>query len=91
MRRTIAALVFILAGGFALVSGCAPESPTHPDVLGAEGFTDSGWVEYQAGHYSLARELFESAIYVDATYAEAYLGAGMSTLHLSDYWTWGPG
>ena len=90
-RYTIAAAVFILAGGFTVMSGCAPEDPVLPPVLGADGFVDSGWVEYQAGNFSLARELFASAIEVDATYAEAYLGAGMSSLHLADYWSWASG
>ena len=91
VRRYItAASVFILAGGFAVMSGCVPENPELPPVLGADGYCDSGWVEYQNGNFALARELFEDAIEADATYPEAYLGGGMSSLHLSDYWTWAP-
>lgn len=92
MRRYLTATtVLVLAGGSALMTGCGRDLPSFPPTIDAETFCDSGWVEYQLGNFNLARELFENAIELDGYFAEAYLGAGMSTLHLPGYWSWGPG
>ncbi len=40
----------------------------------------SGWLKFEAGHFSMAATDFQDAMTLDGTYAEAFLGHGWSTL-----------
>ena len=87
MKRTIA-----LLAGLALVlsAGCGDKLPTDiPDVIGYNGLVAQGWQAYDMGDYMTAMQKFEQAIDIDVTRPEAFLGAGWSSIHLSDYWNIG--
>lgn len=87
MKRTIA----LLAGlALVLVSGCGDKLPTDiPDVIGYDGLVAQGWQAYDQASYDSAMVMFQQAIDVDVTRPEAYLGAGWTSIHLSDYWNIG--
>ncbi|MBD3371022.1 hypothetical protein GF402_11770 [Candidatus Fermentibacteria bacterium] len=81
--RTI--LLTLLGASLLMVAGCVQE-PELPEPEGPEGFVRLGWEAFQQQDFEGALEYFEQALDADLTYAEAYLGAGMSCLYLRDYW-----
>lgn len=88
MKTLRTTTVLVLAGSFVLLAGCYDGPSDIPPVIGAAGFVDSGWVYYQQGNFVQARDYFQDALEVDASYMEAHLGAGLSSLHLVEYWPW---
>lgn len=84
--NTVKTLFLPVLCGAVLFAGCNPESPTLPEPPGVPGLCDQGWEYYAAGDFTNAMESFQDAIDADVTYPEAYLGAGWTSIHLSDYW-----
>ena len=87
MKRTIA-----LFAGIALVlmAGCGDKLPTDiPDVIGYNGIVAQGWQAYDQGDYNTAMQKFQEALDIDVTRPDAFLGAGWTSVHLTDYWNVG--
>jgi hypothetical protein len=85
MKAIRTALMALLGASLLVVAGCV-EEPELPEPEGPEGFVRLGWESFQQKDFEEALGYFEQAIDADLTYAEAYLGAGMSCLYLRDYW-----
>ena len=76
-----------ILGSLVLLGGCGDQLPTDiPDVIGYQGFLQLGWDSYDAGNFELALDYFHDAIDINPAKAEAFLGAGWSSLYLPDYW-----
>ncbi|MCK4807174.1 MAG: hypothetical protein KAT09_05990, partial [Candidatus Aegiribacteria sp.] len=56
------------------------------DTIGYQGFVQLGWDSYSDDNFQLALEYFLDAIDIDPSRAEAFVGAGWSSLYLPDYW-----
>lgn len=76
-----------ILGSLVLLGGCGDQLPTDiPEVLGYQGFVDLGWDSYNDNSFQLALDYFLDAISIDPAGVEAFVGAGMSSLYLPDYW-----
>jgi len=60
-----------------------------PEPEGYDGFLELGWQAIQQDQYLDAFEYFQQAIDVDVMRAEGFLGAGVASLFLEDYWDQG--
>lgn len=69
------------------MTGCGDQLPEEvPDPIDLEGFLNNGWAAFEAGNYEEALDYFQQAIDAEVQNAEVYLGAGWSSLYLTDYW-----
>jgi hypothetical protein len=68
------------------LAGCNKDddngSPLDPDdgLDSAVEYTERGWERFEAANFSQALSDFNSAVFLDASYGEAYLGQGWSRL-----------
>jgi len=70
-------------------TSCSNNPSDIPDPEGYDGFLELGWLSIQEDRYLDAFEYFQQAIAVDINRAEGFLGAGVATLFLEDYWNIG--
>ena len=75
-----------LLGSLVLLGGCSPDVIGIPDVIGYQGYLQLGWDSYSDGDFDAALEYFLNGIDIDPSKADAYIGAGWSSLYLPDYW-----
>jgi hypothetical protein len=69
------------------MTGCGDLLPEEvPNPIYVEGLLNNGWSAFEAKNYEEALDYFQQAIDSDVQSAEAYLGAGWSSLYLGDYW-----
>lgn len=88
MGRTVLFLaipLFVLT----LSIGCMKNPSELPEPSGYDGFVELGWQAIEQGRYLEAYNFFQQAIDVDVNGAEGFLGAGISSLFLEDYWEFG--
>jgi hypothetical protein len=88
MKLTSTIILSVLTGSLVLL-GCGEDNPTLPDVLYAEGFVHAGWDAYMDNDFETAMEYFLQAIDAAVDWPDGYLGAGWTSIHLSDYWILG--
>lgn len=88
MRRTVFSLTiqFLV---LSLCTGCMKSPSELPEPSGFDGFVELGWQAIEHGRYLEAYNFFQQAIDVDVNRAEGFLGAGISSLFLEDYWELG--
>ena len=88
MGRTVLSLTipFLV---LSLYTGCMKSPSELPEPSGYDGFVELGWQAIEQGRYLEALNFFQQAIDVDINRAEGFLGAGVSSLFLEDYWELG--
>jgi hypothetical protein len=89
MKNATNLILTVIAASLILVTGCYDNVTEYQPAIGYEGFVNAGWDDFDAGDYESARTNFESAIDIDVTRPEAYLGAGWTALLQPDYWVIG--
>ena len=75
-----------ILGSLILLVGCESNATGIPDVIGYPGFLELGWESYNDGDFETALDYFIDAIDIDPSKADAYIGAGLASLYLPDYW-----
>ncbi|MCK5785184.1 MAG: hypothetical protein KAH54_01355 [Candidatus Sabulitectum sp.] len=70
-------------------AACMHNPSDLPEPEGYDGFLELGWQAIQQDQYLEAFEYFQQAIDVDVMRAEGFLGAGVASLFLEDYWDQG--
>ena len=56
-----------------------------PESVGYEGLIAQGWSSFLTGEYVQALEFFHQAMEVDVTRSNAFLGAGITSIHMHSY------
>ncbi len=79
--------LFILLFSLLLTGwGCMSNPSDLPEPVGYDGFLQLGWQSIELNQYLDAFSYFQQAIDIDVTRAEGFLGVGVSSVFLEDYW-----
>ncbi len=88
MRRIVLFLAAPLLV-FLMCVGCMKNPSELAEPSGYDGFVQLGWQAIEQGRYLEALNFFQQAIDVNVNGAEGFLGAGVSSVFLEDYWELG--
>lgn len=80
MRSFCMILLLIL-----LLVSCMKNPSGLPDQLGYDGLIVQGWNSFITGEFQEALEYFQQAMSVDLNRPDAFLGAGIASIHLEGY------